>query len=204
MVLPVVMWELDHKEGWMLKNWCFWTVVLEKTLDNSLASKEIKPGSRKGNQPWIFISRTDAEAEAPIPWPHVANSQLTGREHGCRSLLRFLPMESVMLSKAHLTSHSRTSGSRWAITPSWLSGSWRSFLYSSSVYSCHLLLISSASVRSLSFLSDPYRFRPLLSPSLHEMFPVSLIFLKKSLDFPVLLSSSFSLHWSPRKASYLS
>ena len=70
----------------------------------------------------------------------------------------------VMLSKAHLTSHSRMSGSRWVITPSWLSGSWRSCLYSSSVYSCHLFLISSASVRSLPFC-------PLSSPSLHEMFP---------------------------------
>ena len=69
----------------------------------------------------------------------------------------------VMLSKAHLTSHSRMSGSRWVITPSWLTGLWRSFLYSSFVYSCHLLLIYSASVRSLSFL--------LLSPSLHKMFP---------------------------------
>ena len=69
----------------------------------------------------------------------------------------------VMLPKAHLPSHSRMSGSRWAITPSWLSGSWRSFLYNS-VYSCHLFLISSASVRS-------YHFCPLLCPSLHEMFP---------------------------------
>ena len=60
-----------------------------------------------------------------------------------------LALFAVMLSKAHLTSHSRMSGSRWVITPSWLSGSWRSFLYSSSVYSCHLFLISSASVRSL-------------------------------------------------------
>ena len=59
----------------------------------------------------------------------------------------------VMLRKAHLTSHSRMSGSRWVITPSWLSGLWRSFLYSSSVYSCHLFLISSASVRSIQFLS---------------------------------------------------
>ena len=69
----------------------------------------------------------------------------------------------VMLSKAHLTSHSRISGSRWVITPSWLSGLWRSFLYNS-VYSCHLFWISSASFRSRPFLS-------LSSPSLHEMFP---------------------------------
>ena len=60
------MWELDHKEGWAPKNWCFWTVVLEKTLKSPLDSKEIKPVNPKGNQPWIFIRRTDAEAETPI------------------------------------------------------------------------------------------------------------------------------------------
>ena len=64
------MWELDHKEVWALKNWCFWTVVLEKTLESSLDSKEIKPVNPKGNQSWMFIWRTDAEAEAPWkrPW----------------------------------------------------------------------------------------------------------------------------------------
>ena len=62
------MWELDHKEGWALKNWCFWTTVLEKTLESSLESKEIKPVNPKGNQPWIFIGKTDTEAEAPIRW----------------------------------------------------------------------------------------------------------------------------------------
>ena len=59
------MWELDHKEGWVPKNWCFWTVVLEKTLETPLDSKEIQPVNPKGNQPWIFIGRTEAEAEAP-------------------------------------------------------------------------------------------------------------------------------------------
>ena len=62
----VWMWELDLKEIWVPKNWCFWTIVLEKTLDNPLDRKEIKPVNPKGNQPWIFIGRTDAEAEAPI------------------------------------------------------------------------------------------------------------------------------------------
>ena len=61
------MWELDHKESWVPKNWCFWTVVLEKTFDTPLDSKEIKPVNPKGSQPWIFIGRTDAEA--PIIWP---------------------------------------------------------------------------------------------------------------------------------------
>ena len=100
----------------------------------------------------------------------------------------------VMLSKAHLTSHSRMSGSRWVVTPSCLSGSWRSFLYSSSVYSCHLYLVSSASVRSLPFLS-------FIEPIFAWNVPlVSLIFLKTSLVFPILLFSSLSLHWSLRKA----
>ena len=65
----VWMWELDHKQGWVLKNWCFLTVVLEKTLERLLDSKEIKPVNPKGNKPWIFIGRTYAEAEAPILWP---------------------------------------------------------------------------------------------------------------------------------------
>ena len=60
------MWELNYKESWALKNWCFWTVMLEKTLESPLDYKEIKPVHPKGNQPWIFIGRTDAEAEAPI------------------------------------------------------------------------------------------------------------------------------------------
>ena len=63
------MLELDHKENWALKNWCFWTVVLEKTLENPLNSKEIKPDNPKRNQSWVFIGRTDAEAETPILWP---------------------------------------------------------------------------------------------------------------------------------------
>ena len=63
------MWELDYKENWVLKNCCLWTVMLDKTLENSLECKEIKPVNSKGNQSWIFIGRTDAEAEAPILWP---------------------------------------------------------------------------------------------------------------------------------------
>ena len=75
----VQMWELDHKEGWALKNWCFWN-VLEKTLENSLDCTEIKPVNSKGNQPWIFIGRTDAEAEAPIFWLPEAKSRLIGKD----------------------------------------------------------------------------------------------------------------------------
>ena len=65
----VWMWKLDHKEDWVPKNWCFWTVVLEKALESSLDCKEIKPVNPNRNQPWIFIGRTDTEAETPILWP---------------------------------------------------------------------------------------------------------------------------------------
>ena len=74
------MWELDHKEGWALKNWCFWTVVLEKTLESPLDCKEIKPVNLKGSQPWILIGRTDVEAEASILGPPDAKSQLIGKD----------------------------------------------------------------------------------------------------------------------------
>ena len=63
------MWELDYKESWVLKNWCFWTVVWEKTLASPLDSKEIQPVHSKGDQSWIFIGRTDAEVDTPILWP---------------------------------------------------------------------------------------------------------------------------------------
>ena len=75
----VWMWELDCKEGWVLKNWGFWTVVLEKTLESPLDCKEIQPVYSNGNQSWIFIGRTDAEAETPILWPDVKN-WLTGKD----------------------------------------------------------------------------------------------------------------------------
>jgi len=75
----VQMWELDHKEGWAPKNWCFQTVVLEQSLESPLDSK-IKPVNPKGNQPWTFIGRNDAEAEVPILWPPDANSRLIGKD----------------------------------------------------------------------------------------------------------------------------
>ena len=74
------MWELDHKEGWVQKNWCIWAVVLEKTLENPLDGKEIPSVHPKGNQSWIFIGRTDDEAEAPILWPPDAKNQLMGKD----------------------------------------------------------------------------------------------------------------------------
>ena len=74
------MWELDQKEGWALKNLWFWTVVLEKTLESPLDCKEIQPVHPKGNQSWMFIGRTDAEAEAPILWPPDVKNWLIGRD----------------------------------------------------------------------------------------------------------------------------
>ena len=74
------MWELDYKESWAPKNWCFWTMVLEKTLESPLDCKEIKQVHPKGNQPWIFIGKTDAEAETPILWPPDVKSWLIWKD----------------------------------------------------------------------------------------------------------------------------
>ena len=74
------MWVLDCEESWAPKNWCFWTVVLEKTLENPLDCKEIQPVHPKGDQSWVFIWRTDAEAETPILWPPHVKSWLIGKD----------------------------------------------------------------------------------------------------------------------------
>ena len=76
----VWMWELDYKESWALKNWCFWTAVLEKTLENLLDCKEIKPVNPKENESWIFIGRTDAETETPLVWPPDWKNWLIGKD----------------------------------------------------------------------------------------------------------------------------
>ena len=74
------MWELDCEESWVLKNWCFWTVVLEKTLESPLDCKEIQPVHPKGYQSWVFTGRTDTEAETPVLWPPHAKSWLIGKD----------------------------------------------------------------------------------------------------------------------------
>ena len=92
------MWELNHKEGWALKNWCFWTVVLEKTLQSPMDCKEIKSVNPKGNQSWIFIRGTYTEAEAPILWPPDAKAlektlmlgKTEGRRRRGRQRMRWL------------------------------------------------------------------------------------------------------------------
>ena len=76
----VWMWELDYKESWVPKNWCFWTVVLEKTLESPLDCKEVQPVYPEGNQSWIFIERTDDEADIPILWPSDAKNWLIGKD----------------------------------------------------------------------------------------------------------------------------
>ena len=111
------MWELDHKEGWALKNLCFWTVVLEKTLESPLDSKEVKPVIPKGNQPWIFIGRTDAKAEAPIFWPldaknrHFRKDPDTGKDWG---------HEKKRVTENEMVGwHHRLNGHEWASSRSW-------------------------------------------------------------------------------------
>ena len=132
-----------------------------------------------------------------ISW-HIECSAFTASSFGIWSSSARIPSSPlallvVMLPKAYLTLHCRMSGARWVTTPSWLSGSLSPFLYSSSVYSCHLFLISSASVRSLQFLS-------FIVPIFAGNVPLaSPFFLKRSLVFPVLLFSSISLHCSLKK-----
>ena len=77
---PVWMWESDYKESWTLKNWCFWTVVLEKTLESPLDCKEIQPVHPKGDQSWVLIGKTDVETETPILWPPDGKNWLTWKD----------------------------------------------------------------------------------------------------------------------------
>ena len=84
LVVMYQMWELDHKKGWVLKNWCFRIMVLKKTLECPFDCKEIKPVNPKGNQSWIFIGRTDVEARVPVFWLPDAKSQLIGKDSDAR------------------------------------------------------------------------------------------------------------------------
>ena len=108
------MWELDHKECWALKNWCFWH-VLDKTLESSLDSKEIKPVNPQRNQSWIFIGRTDDEAEAPIFWPPDAKSQLIGKDPNARKNWR--QEEKGMTEDEMIGWHHRLNGHEFEQAP---------------------------------------------------------------------------------------
>ena len=148
-----------------------------------------------------FLWDWDENWPFPILWPLPSFPNLRFTASSCRSWNSstgfpspLLALFVIMLPWAHLTLHSRMSGSRLVITQSLISGSWRSFLYSYSVYSCHLFLISCASVSSIPFLS-------FIMPIFAWNVPlVTLIFLKKSLVFPNVLFSSISFYWSLRKA----
>ena len=123
----VWMWELDHKEGWMLKNWCFWTVMLEKTLESPLDSK-IKPVNPKGNQPLIVIGRTNAEAEGPILWPldervnSLEKNLMLGKTEGKRrGWQRMRWLVSIMDS---MDMNFNKLGEAWSTAVHWVTKSW--------------------------------------------------------------------------------
>ena len=111
----VQMWELDHKEGWALKNWCFRTVVLKKTLEILLDGKEINPVNLKGNRPWIFIGRSVAEAEASVLWPPDAKSQLFGKDPDAGKDWR--QMEKGTTEKEMVRRHHQLNGQEFEQTP---------------------------------------------------------------------------------------
>ena len=119
----VEMWELDYKESWMLRNWCFWTVVLEKTLEGPLYSKEIKPVNPKENQSWIFIGRTDAEAETPVLWPPDAKNWLIGKDPEARKDWR---QEEKGMTKDEMVGwHHRLAGHEFEEAPGVGDEQWR-------------------------------------------------------------------------------
>ena len=111
------MWELDYKESWVPKNWCFWTVVLEKTLESPLDCKEIHLVHPKEVQSWIFIGRIDAEAEAPILWPSDVNNWPTGKDPDARKDWRW--EEKGMTEDEMVGWHHQLDGWVWVSSRSW-------------------------------------------------------------------------------------
>ena len=112
----VWMWDLDYKESWVLKNWCFWAVVLEKTLESPLDCKEITPVNCKGNQSWIFIGRTDAEAEVRILWPPNVKNWLIWKDPDAGKVWRW--EEKGTTEDEMVRWHHRLDG-LWASSGSW-------------------------------------------------------------------------------------
>ena len=111
----VWMWELEYKENWVPKNWCFWTVVLEKTLESPLNCKEIQPVHPKGDQSWVFIGRTDVEAETPILWPPDAKSWLIWKDPDAGKDWRW--EEKGMTEDEMVGWHHRLNGHEFEWTP---------------------------------------------------------------------------------------
>ena len=109
------MWELEPKEDWALKNWCFWIVILEKTPESSLDCKKIKSVNPKGNQPWILIAWTDPEGEGPILWPPDVKSLLTGKDPDAGKCWR--QEENVMTQDEMVGWHRRLNGQEFEQTP---------------------------------------------------------------------------------------
>ena len=111
----VWMWELDYKESWVPKNWCFWTVVLEKTLESPLDCKEIQPVHPKGNQSWIVIGKTDVETKTPILWPPDAKNWLIWKDPGAGKDWRWV--ENGMTEDEMVKSHHQLDGHEFEQAP---------------------------------------------------------------------------------------
>ena len=178
------MWELDCEESWVLKNWCFWTVVLEKTLESPLDCKEIQPVHAKGNQSWVFFGRTDAKAETPILWPPYVKSWLIGKDWYWEGLGAGGERDDRGWD-GWMVSLSRWMWVEWTLGV----GDGQGGLVCCDSWGCK----ESGTTERLNWTELAWNV-PL----------VSLIFLKRSLGFPILLFSSISFHWSWGRLSYLS
>ena len=175
------MWELDCEEGWAPKNWCFWTVVLEKTLESPLDCKEIQPVHYEGDQPWDFFIGNVAEAETPVLWPLHAKSWLIGKDSDAR---RDWGQEEKGTAEDEMAGwHHWLDGRESEWTPEVGDGQGDPACCDSWGRK------ESNTTEQLNWTELAWNI-PL----------VSLSFLKRSLVVPILLFSSISLHWSLRKA----
>ena len=187
----VWIWELDYKESWALKNWCFWTVVLEKTLESPLDSKEIKPVNTKGNQAWIFIGKTDAEA--PIFWSPDTMSQLTGKDPDAGKDWRQTEKDKYHISSVQFSSLQSLSHVWLFVTPL-IAACQASLSITNSQSLLKLMSIKSVMLSNHLILCHPLLLLPSIFPSIRVFFNESVLCIRwlKYWSFSISPSNEYS------------